>query len=214
MKKQVCLIHGGNAYSRYEDFLCGLREKPLRDLPWQERPLRWSERLREDLGEGFEVFAPTMPNKQNAKYAEWKLWFERYLEHLRNGAALAGWSLGGGFLVKYLTENVLPFKPAALFLLAAPFALAGRGGEGENREGGDGGEDGGDFVFDPALLAALPAKVGRIFIFHSRDDAVVPFSDAERYAAALPEANLAALNGRGHLLTPEFPEFLERLREL
>ena len=71
MKKQVVYIHGGEAYSNYEDFLYDLEHEDIGD-PLKEASPRWKNRLRTDLPE-YEVFMPMMPNKQNAKYLEWKI---------------------------------------------------------------------------------------------------------------------------------------------
>jgi len=203
MKKQLIYIHGGNAYSNYDAFLDDLRTKPLRELPDAEPRNRWTDHLARDLGDDYEVFAPKMPNTQNAKYLEWKIWFERYLALVRDGVLLLGWSQGGYFLSKYLTEEVLPVRPAALFLLAAPFAPDNFGGE-----------DGGDFVFDTTKLEELSKKVDTIYLLHSKDDPVVPFWHAESYAQALPEANMVAFDDKNHFLIAEFPELLDRIKAL
>jgi len=133
MKKQLVYIHGGEAFSNYEAFLEQLRRKPVRDLPGNERLAIWTETLRPALEPEYEVFMPSMPNKQNARYLEWKIWFERYFEHLRDGVTLLGWSQGGYFLAKYLTEENPPFKIAHLILVAAPAGPDEFGGE----EGGE-----------------------------------------------------------------------------
>ena len=203
MKKQVIFIHGGNAFSNYENFLQYLGTKELRDLPGAESLKKWSGTLREDLGDEFEVFTPAMPNGQNAKYLEWKIWFERYVPYLRDGVILVGWSLGGYFLVKYLIENQLPISPRALFLVAAPF-------ESEDF----GGEDGGDFAFDTTRAGELSEKVSKIILFHSKDDFLVPYEHALKYQSALREAELMIFEDKNHFLLEKFPELLSKIREV
>ena len=200
-KQQVFYIHGGNAYSNYDDYLEDLRTATLRDLPGAEHFKKWSSSLAEDLGDGFEVFTPSMPNKQGAKYEEWKIWFERYFPHLKGEVILVGWSLGGYFLVKYLLENEVPFTVKALFLLAAPF---------ENDDFG--GEDGGDFAFDTSKVGELSVKTDTVYIFHSKDDPIVPFAHAEKYQATLPSARLISFTSKNHFLIDEFPELLENIK--
>lgn len=194
-KKQLLYIHGGQAFSNYKDFLNRLRTASLYD-PLQERLPIWSDTIREDLPE-FAVYKPVMPNKQNAKYEEWRIWFERHLEFLKDGASLAGWSQGGYFLAKYLTENDLPIKLDKLFLIAAP----------AEREDFNG-EDGGDFVFDQSKLPRLATSAEQIYILHSKDDPVVPYRHASIFAAALPEARLVSFDDRGHFINAQFPELL------
>lgn len=203
-KQQVFYIHGGSSYSRYEDFLEDLRTMPIRDLPGEpEAPKKWTRTLREDLGEDFEVFMPTMPNKMSAKYEEWKIWFERHFEYLRDGLILLGWSQGGYFLAKYLIENEPPVKIKALLLGAAPFAPDDFGGE-----------DGGDFAFDTTKAGELSKKAEKILILHSKDDFVVPFSHGERFAAALPEAEFVVFEDKNHFLIEEFPELIAMIKGL
>ncbi len=200
--KQVLFIHGGSAYTEYDAFLQHLKTSELRN-PTSDRPVRWSDTLRLALGHEYEVFTPSMPNKDNAKYEEWKIWFERHFEFLQDTAVLIGWSQGGWFLSKYLIENSTPFTIKALFLVAGPF-------ESEDF----GGEDGGDFVFDTTRVGELSGKAKRIFIMHSQDDFVVPYAHALKYKNALTDAELVTFTDRNHFLQPEFPELIRMIASL
>lgn len=201
-KQQVFYIHGGSSFSNYEAFLEDLSTKTIRDLPGEEPLKKWPVTLREDLGEDCEVFMPSMPNSQNAKYEEWKIWFERHFEYLRDGVILVGWSQGGYFLSKYLIENTPLFKVKALFLVAAPFEPADFGGE-----------DGGDFAFDTSRVGELANKASKINIFHSKDDFAVPYEHALKYKEALPEAELVIFENKNHFLIEEFPELLDLIKK-
>lgn len=203
MKKQVLYIHGGEAFKNREDFLNYLRTVPLRDvLPGQERPKRWADTLATDLGRDYEVYAPSMPNSKNADYEAWKIWFERYLALVADGVVLVGWSQGAWFLAKYLAENEPMVRVAALFLLAGPSALM-------DEVGGDNPE----WAFDIAALRSRLEKGGvDTYIFHSKDDPVVPFSHALAYAQALPGATGVFFLDKGHFLVPELPELIAVMR--
>lgn len=200
VKKQVFYIHGGSSYSDYEAFLRDLREEPVRDLPNSEPFQKWTDTLKEQLSD-YEVFKPSMPNSKNAKYEEWKIWFERYIPHLRDGLTCVGWSQGGYFFAKYLIENPAPVAIEALFLVAAPFQADDFGGE-----------DGGDFSFDTSRVGELADKANKIYLFHSKDDFVVPYEHVLRYYAALPEAELVTFEDKNHFLIPEFPELLNKIK--
>jgi hypothetical protein len=202
-KQQVVFIHGGTAFSRYEDFLAFLKTREIRDLPGAESLKKWTGTFRDDLGEEMEVFMPSMPNSQNAKYEEWRIWIERYFEYLHDDIILVGWSQGGYFLAKYLVENSTPFSVKALLLLAAPFACTDLTGE-----------DGGDFKFDTGRVGELAKKAANVIVFHSQDDTVVPYAHALQYQEGLPEAELVTFVDKGHFLMEEFPELLSRLRKL
>lgn len=202
MKNQVVFIHGGTAFSKYEAFIEYLKNQPIRDPRGEVEEKRWQSTLRSELTDTHEVYMPTMPNKQNAQYEEWKLWFERYFEFLRDNVVLVGHSLGGYFLIKYLTENAMPVTVRALILLAAPF---------ENDDFG--GEDGGDFQFDVTKHAGVSGQVGEIHILHSEDDPVVPYAHALKYHQSLETAHLHTFADKNHFIIPEFPELIELIRQ-
>jgi predicted alpha/beta hydrolase family esterase len=195
MKKQVLFIHGGEAFSDYDAFIESLKSDTVD--PYQTRSKRWHQRLSDDLGDAYEVFLPQMPNSENAKYLEWKIWFEKYIPFLHDGVILIGHSQGGYFLVKYLLEKGFPVSITGLYLVAAPF------------EPDDfGGEDGGDFNFDTTQVPKLEDAAERTVLFHSKDDFVVSFSHAVKYKKALPEATLVLLEDRGHFWQEKFPELI------
>lgn len=204
MKKQVFFIHGGDAFTNRNDFLEYLRVRPVRNLPDSQSTELWTKNLVEDLGEEYEVFMPSMPNSQNADYAEWCIWFERHFVYLRNEVILIGWSLGGMFLAKYLAEKQLPFIPARVFLLAAPCKTC---------DCSDG-NDCGTFQFDQNSLERLAKIPVPIEIWHSEDDFVVPFSAALAYAKVLPKAKSVYFKDKTHFLVPILPELLSAIKAI
>lgn len=199
MKQSVIYIHGGHAFSQYEDYEEYLKTTPIRQ-PLGERKPFWPESLRSELGPDYDVYLPSMPNKQNARYSEWQIWFERHLTLVSGELTLIGWSLGGMFLAKYLSENTLPVAVSALYLLAAP------GGEftSDPKDG-----DCADFIFSATKWATVGQKVSKIHIWHSADDFVVPVTEAKWYKQHLPTAELRLFTDKNHFLLPELPELVE-----
>jgi uncharacterized protein len=191
MKRQIIFIHGGETFDTYEEYFEYLAhyEIDLAEVPKK----RWRDALAEHLAETHELIAPAMPSPKNAKYAEWKLWFEKYLPIIREDAILIGHSLGGIFLAKYLAENTLPKKAKALFLVAAPY------------DDSDSPYSLADFTLPPSLHR-IRDSAERIVLVHSEDDPVVAFADHAKYQAALPEAVPMVFTDRGHFLTESFPE--------
>lgn len=203
-KKQLFYIHGGTAFSDYKNYLKHLKAVPIEaPITDEDRPVRWTDRLREQMGEEWEVFMPKMPGKGNCKYEEWKIWFERHFEWLNDDLILLGWSQGGYFLAKYLLENKMPVRVKGIFLMAAPFEPANFGEE-----------DGGDFNFDTKKVAELAKKAENIFIFHSEDDPIVPFEHAKKYHDGIPGSVLMSFKTRNHFLIEEFPELIEKIKTL
>ena len=69
-----------------------------------------------------------------------------------------------------------------------------------------------DFEYSPDIIANLEKYVDQIFIYHSTDDDIVPYSHAEKIKAYLPKAKLLTFTDRGHFFGEEkFPELLENI---
>lgn len=205
MKKQVVFIHGGQAFQKYEDFLTDLRSTEI-EAPLAEPQKRWHKDLAKSFGDKYEVYRPSMPNSDNSKYLEWKIWFERHFEFFRDGIILIGHSQGGMFLTKYLIENKLSFSVKALFLVGSIHdCYVGFNGSLD---------DGGDFGFDVEKLPVLQDRVESIFIVHSKDDFVVPYEQGEKLAKSLQKAQFVTFEDKNHFLIPEFPELLAKIRQL
>ncbi|MFA5270448.1 MAG: alpha/beta fold hydrolase [Patescibacteria group bacterium] len=198
--KQVVFIHGGEDFVSYEAYL-----KDLKALtPGIEYFLprkRWRATMPDRLGEGYQVFTPEMPNKQNAHYEEWKIWFEKMLPFLEDDVILVGHSLGGIFLPKYLSENIFPRKIKAVVLVSPPY-------DSEGLE-----PPLADFVLTKPLTQ-FAEQAPNIYIVHGDQDPVVPHSHAEKYIKELPGAKLITIRGGDHFNQPEFPELVELIKSI
>ncbi len=120
MKKQIVVIHGGDSFDTHEEYLSFLKSFEINDLSYFTGE-NWKTTLQERLGDNFDVILPRMPNPLNARYAEWKIWFDKLVPFLDDGVILVGHSLGGIFLAKYLSENKFPKTITATILISAPF---------------------------------------------------------------------------------------------
>ena len=158
----------------------------------------WKDNLKKTLSKDFVVILPSMPNKSNAQYPEWKIWFEKLIPHCRTGLILVGHSLGGIFLAKYLSENIFPKKISAVFLVAAPYDIRSA----HNRLASFG---------LPAKLVRLQEQVAKIFIYHSQDDPVVPVIAAKNYQHALPGAVVKIFKNKQHFNQATFPEIVKTI---
>lgn len=201
--KQVIFIHGGVTFSRYQDYIDNLRQKPV----YAERLVQgslWMQHLGADLGSDYQVLAPNMPNKQNAQYSEWSLWFSRVAEVAVDDCILVGHSMGAIFLAKYLSENTFPKKIKALILIAAPY----------NDETG---EDLTEFKISNVgkdALRGLVNQVDDITIFQGTDDPVIAPVELAKYRQALPNATYYELSAPDHFMRDDFPELLEKLKTI
>lgn len=203
-KQQVFYIHGGEPFTTDEAFIADLQTKKLWN-PHGDTLKTWYQSLREDLGDAYEVFTPQMPNKQNAKYTEWKIWFERHIEFIHDDVILVGWSLGGIFLAKYIIENETPFSIKNLILLAAPF-VDGHLAEGNGKSCAGFGTK--------SDITILSSKVAMITLMHSKDDFIVPYAEVLKYKEVFPDAELITFEDKNHFLVPELPELVAKIKEI
>ncbi len=205
MKQQVFHIHGRETYKNYEMYFEYLKKYPFDLEKFEKKKIDWAKHLQEDLGDDYKVFNPIMPNARNAKYAEWKIWLEKYFPYLRDNIILTCKSLGGTFWAKYLSENKFPVKISQLHLVATPFdnnnPLSWKGEKYDLMD------------FSPNdNLSLLEKQVDKIFIHHSKDDPLVPFEMSKKIASALPSAKKLNYTDRGHFSIEKFPEILELIK--
>ncbi len=199
MRKQVVVIHGGNTYDSYDEYLTNLKSTEINLERMQAK--KWKESLHDRLGEGFEVIKPSMPNGENAKYIEWKIWFDKLVPLLQNNLILIGHSLGGIFIAKYLSENKFLKNISSTILLAAPF------------DDKDSDYSLADFEL-PKNLDLFSEQCQKISVYHSKDDPVVPFNDSLKYLKAIPRAQAVLFENKKHFNQPEFPELIENIKTL
>lgn len=196
--KQVFVIHGGDAFASYEEYFASLQTYEVDDP--RERTKGWKSLLSEHLGSEYEVIAPRMPNSANAKYAEWKLWFEKHFKFIETDVILVGHSLGASFLARYLSEEKFPGKILGTFLISGPFSVD------EDRQLVE-------FV-PPASLKLLEEQGGTVFLYHSKDDDVVNFIELGKYQAALPTATVRVHENQGHFIGDEIPGLIDDIKSL
>ena len=193
MKPQIVHIHGGESWESELDFLTFLR---LREYnPYAPERLRWRNWIKDSLFDTHDFIAPQMPNSLNARYEAWVIWFEKLLPYLHDGVTLIGYSLGGGFFLRYLSENTLPVSIKQLHLVAPGvdnFECEGCGG----------------FVIDLKTWSGFKNEIRSVHLWHSTDDHLVPIHHSERFLEKYPPAIFHRFSDRNHFFQPEFPELL------
>jgi uncharacterized protein len=195
--RQVVAIHGGDSFKTYDEYFAWLKNFELED-PTVPRGRGWRLLLGEVLGPEYQVISPRMPNHFNCKYAEWEVWFEKHVPYLTDGVLLVGHSQGAIFLAKYLATKDFPKKVGGTFLVAPPYDVA----------------DEGDLENFDVPLTKLAEQGGKIFIYQSKDDPVVVYSEFEKYQKAIPTATFRSLDGYGHFIGDEFPELIADIKSL
>jgi predicted alpha/beta hydrolase family esterase len=194
-KPQLCIIHGGTTFENDAKYRLSLEAF----TPSYERLLYgtdWKVWLVNQLPD-YDVLLPSMPNKQNAKYDEWSLYFSKIIPFFSPCTVLIGHSLGGIFLAKYFSELSPDEKFKKIILIAAPFADETL-------------ESLGDFKISSANKLQLAAQ--ELHLLYSEDDPVVPYSELDAYRDDLPQAHVHTFNNKQHFNDQEFPEILEIIR--
>jgi predicted alpha/beta hydrolase family esterase len=162
----------------------------------------WDEKLvdslRRELGDGFDVRYPRMPNEDDPSPASWGPVILREVAELGEGGVVVGHSVGGTILIHALAQEPPPVAPAVVVLLAPPFV-------------GDGGWSADAFELQGDLGAGLPADTA-VHLFHGLADHEVPPLHADLYARAIPRAQVHLLPGRDHQLGNDLREAADVIR--
>lgn len=178
--RQVLFIQGGGA-GTHDD--------------WDDKLV---DSLARELGEGFEVRYPRMPDEDDPRHVWWTPVIRRELRALDDGAVVVGHSVGATILVQALSEPPAAPRLGGIVLIAAPFV-------------GEGGWPGDDVELPKGLGARLPPAVP-VHVFHGLRDETVPPSHADLYGRAIPQARLHRLPGRDHQLNEDLSEVAHAVR--
>lgn len=130
--------------------------------------------LQDALGSAYQVIYPHMPNEADPAYTAWKAQIAKELVSLAGKVILVGHSAGGSVLLRYLAEEHVEQPIAGIFIIAAPYWGA------------------------EEWQAGLPKGVP-LFLYHSRDDTIVPFAHLALFAQKLGTAVTREVTG-GHQL--------------
>jgi uncharacterized protein len=184
MSRSIIVVHGGDSFDTYQNYLESLRVSPVR---FKDGFVSWKSTLQDQLGESYRVLQPEFPNKHSAQYVEWKIVFEKLLHEINEQTILIGHSLGGLFLTQYLANHSLNI--AQLHLVATCYG----------KEGG---------FISPKDFSSIQAGCSSIHIWHSVDDIIVPYDHALQLKKFLPTSELHQFVGKGHFNQSDFPELV------
>jgi len=135
---------------------------------------RLVDSLQQSVGNKYRVIYPKMPDEGMPDYTQWKPVIAKAIEDSSEPLILVGHSLGAYFLVRYLSEETLQKPIRSIHLIAPPYPWGDKNWEFE------------DLTLPDNFGAKLPKT--KIFLYHSRDDQIVPFAHMALYAEAVPNA--------------------------
>jgi pimeloyl-ACP methyl ester carboxylesterase len=154
--------------------------------------------LSRELGPGFRIRYPRMPDEDDPSYAVWAPAIVRELASPERGAVVVGHSIGGTLLIQTVAERPPRTALGAMVLISAPFV-------------GAGGWPADEFELGPDLGARLPKGVP-VELFHGLADDTAPPAHVDLYAGAIPGARVHRLPGRDHQLGNDLTEVAAIIR--
>lgn len=185
--KTAVIIHGYNDESEYLDVS---RPAASNDhwFPWIQRQL---------LLKGIEAQTPEMPGFYEPNYEKWKEMLERF--DLNENTTLVGHSCGGGFLVRYLSENNVKVGKV---VLVAPWL------DPEKKIDPD--------FFKFEIDKNLISKTSSVRVMYSTDDDPSILKSVDILKSKLKDVEFQEFTDKGHFVlgdlgTEKFPELLANL---
>ena len=155
--------------------------------------------LARELGAGYRVIAPEMPDADDPHYQPWRDRIEQELE-ARRSSGHSGWSLVRRLgAAEVLAEGSHQKPVRGLFLVS----VHDRGPDGWAYE---------EFAVPDDVGLRLPTS--RIFLYHSRDDPEVPFVHLGYYHKRLPAATVRAIDGSEHSFLQGLPTLVDDIKTL
>jgi len=137
---------------------------------------------------------PEVPDAFIPVYVKWKKEFERY--DVNSNTTLVGHSCGGGFLLRWLSENK---KKGDKLIFVAPWL------DPDKKETTD--------FFEFKIDSTISKRFNEVHLFTSADDGKHILKSVEIIKKELPNISLHEFTDRGHfcyedLKTDKFPELL------
>ena len=139
--------------------------------------------LQKILGEAYVVHYPRLPDESEPDFGR-KQQISEEISLIKGEIILAGHSLGASMLLKYLSEGQVRHEIAGVFLISTPFWQ----GDEDWKQG---------LKLHKDFASKLPKNVP-FFLYHTKDDDVVPFENLALYAQYMPQATVRAIDGGGH----------------
>jgi predicted alpha/beta hydrolase family esterase len=168
-----------------------------------EEDKKLASSLCQALGSDYVIHYPAMPDEDNAPYELWKQQIEKELAAMQGPIILIGHSIGASTVIKCMSEIEVKKTIIGMILIAPPFW----GGDGWRYEGYK------KLELPKEVTARFPEGLA-IFLYHCRDDEIVPFDHLTLYAQVLPQAILRELDEGGHQLNDNLSEVAKDIKTL
>ncbi len=142
--------------------------------------------LKQALGEDYTVHYPRMQADESLPDFGWPQQIGKAISSIEGDIILAAHSLGASMLLKYLSENEVNKHIKCIFLISTPIWS----GEEDWVQG---------LKPEENFADKLPNNL-QIFLYHCKDDEVIPFEHLRIYEQKLPKAISREIAYGGHQL--------------
>lgn len=157
--------------------------------------------LQAAFGSQYECICPRMPEPENPSSAEWGKKIQSELKNLQGEVILIGHSLGGTTLFQHIADAGNIDRVIGMFLLGMPYW--GIDEEWQREE----------FVL-PDHFAIQARKIAHLYLYHNRDDEIVPLTHVRHYEKQLPFATLRLQDEGGHLFANGCPQLVRDINSI
>jgi serine hydrolase len=145
-----------------------------------------AESLRTSLGPDYHVHYPAMPGEADPNDEIWRRQIRFELEQVGGDALLVGHSVGAYIVLRFSLTDRDRRTLSGIFLIATPFV-------------GEGGWHVNGMALPEDFADMLPADVP-VFLYHARDDQIVPVTHLGLYRQKIPWAFIREFESGGHQL--------------
>lgn len=159
-------------------------------FPWLKDELR---------RRGHDVLIADLPNPEAPDRDEWNKALLEQVGAVDDETVIVGHSLGGAAALRFLEAAEAFSTPHALVLISTPWMI-----ESDRFRG---------FFMTELDYEVLMWKASKIAVIHAKDDPVIPFDHAEKYAKVL-HGRLVAADTGGHFDDPSYPIILDTVLAL
>lgn len=186
--KNAIILHGLTGEREYfsDKYPCGSNSHWI---PWAQKQL---------MINNIKADTPEIPRPFDFNYESWKREVERF--DINENTILIGHSMGGGFWLRYLSEN--PQINISKLVLVAPWL------DPEKKRSNN--------FFDFKIDPSISQRINKIIIFNSDDDNEDIHDSVKIIEETIKTAEIKQFHNYGHFTlkqmgTPEFPELINAI---
>ncbi|MDP2631651.1 MAG: alpha/beta fold hydrolase [Candidatus Uhrbacteria bacterium] len=157
--------------------------------------------LADELREkGHEVIVLDLPNADAPDPEEWTKVLVEAVRYVDDETIILGHSIGGAEALRFLEAVEARSTPHGVILVSTPWMI------GDEKFRG--------FFLSELDFDVLMWKASKFIVVHSRDDKVIPFDHAEKYADVLHATLVERNEGEGHFQGESYPVLLALVEKL